>query len=330
LVTAPGTSPEISGGDVWAGGTPNLLSTIATSGADVIRGQANCAGFSLTGITVTQPDAASCSTGSAPDVPHDLPTVPPTRVGSTPFSCGSRTWRIWHPGTYTPSALPDGGTFNYLESGVYYFEDISPDWSNFRVIGGAPPAGETSTLNAECAGVNDSTAGAASKASGAGVTIILGGTASILAGGSSTRMELYTRVPATPDGTAGISIITVPPGATGGYKPWTGPAPAITITGDMGRAAVHGLVYAPTAPVSIMTNTTAPLLGGVVASVLTVTPNPGAGKTKAVEAAGRRTLLLTSTAAPAAPGESAAVQSAVVRIANDPARTASVRSWRAQ
>jgi hypothetical protein len=329
LVTGAGATPEISGGDVWAGGLLTLPTTIATGGADVIRGAATCIGFSLVGLTVGVPDTSSCSTSAAPDVPHALPPAPAIRDNATRINCGGNEWRVWHPGKYTLLAQADAGPFNYLESGVYYFEDIGVNLSNTVTVGGKPPAGETSVLNGECAGIDDSAAGAASRASGSGVTIILGGLARVqIGGGAGTKVELYSRVPAAAGATPGISVLAVP--TTGsGYTAWSGGIlPALAVLSGSPRAALHGLVYAPTAPVSIYTHSTAPLLAGVVASILTITP--GAGGTKAVEAAGRRTILLTSTAAPAAPGEIAAVQSAVVKIANDPTRTASVRSWRAQ
>jgi Tfp pilus assembly protein PilX len=324
--TAPGAT--VAGGDVWAGGA-DPTTDIVTSAADVVRGQATCLLFSLTGLTVGVPDTSSCSTSAAPDVPHNLPPAPAIRENATRVMCGGNEWRIWHPGKYTLLAQPDAGPFNYLESGVYYFEGLSVNLSNTVTVGGKPATGDTSVLAGECAGIDDTAAGAASRASGSGVSLILGGASNIrIGGGAGTKVELYTRAPAAADATPGISVLTVP--STGaGYVGWLpGLFPAFGILSELPRVAVHGLVYARNAPVTIYTNSTAPLLAGVVASTLTIVP--GAGGTKAVEASGRRTLLLTSTADPASPGEIAAVQSAVVKIANDPTRTASVRSWRAQ
>jgi len=324
ITTTSGAQPRVTGGDVWAGGTAPSV-TIATAQADVVRGLSDCTAFALSGFTIGQPDTSSCSTASAPDVPHVPPTAAAGHDAKTDATCGGNGWRIWHPGTYTSASAPDVGPYIYMESGVYYFEDLSLTFSSGSVVGGAAPAGETSVLSGGCSGINDTTAGAASRATGAGVTIILGGSSSIRVT-STNKFELYTRAPASTDGTAGISILTVP--ATGTtYKPWTG-ATALNVSAVTGRAAIHGLVYARNAPVAITTNSTAPLLGGVVASTLTITP--GAIGQKAVEASGRRTLLLTSVAAPADTEESPTVQSAVVKVANDPTRTASVRSWRAQ
>ena len=272
----------------------------------------------------------SCSTAGTPDVPHVLPAAPTVvRDPSTPVTCASTgaAWRIWHPGIYNAAAGPDIGPNVYMESGVYYFEDTSFGITSSTVIGGAPPLGETSVLGAGCPTINDTTAGAASRASGKGVTIVLGGTARVSVT-STAKVELYSRVPDTADGTPGISIITVP--TTGsGYRAWSAPAlTSLTSSPITGRTAIHGLVYSPNAPVTITTGATAPLLGGVVASTLTIVP--GVPGQKAVQASGRRTLLLTSIAAPATADEIAAVQTAVVKVANDPTRTASVRSWRAQ
>jgi hypothetical protein len=250
---------------------------------------------------------------------------PPDKVTCVALEDG---W-IWHPGYYPAGTGPDVAPYVYLESGVYYFEDVSFNWSNINVVGGKAPAGESSVLNAGCptpSRMNDTTLGANSQATGEGVTIILGGTSSINVRGSSTKVELHTRVPAAAEGTPGISIMTVPSTSTT-FKPSTG-VYSLQTQNATPRAAIHGLVYSRNLPVNITTSTTAPLLGGVVASILTITP--GAAGQKAVEAAGRRTLLLTSIAVPSAEGEIASAQTAVVKIANDPTRTASVRSWRAQ
>jgi Tfp pilus assembly protein PilX len=329
LVTTAGAAPRITGGDVWAGGTLTVgSSAIATTEADVIRAQADCSGYTLAGLTIAVPDTSSCSTAATPDVPHVPPTAPTVvRDSSTPATCMATgaTWRIWHPGIYNASAGADIGPNVYMESGVYYFEDTNLIINSSTVIGGAAPSGETSVLGAGCSTIGDTTAGAASRASGNGVTIVLGGTARVQVS-SSARLELYSRAPAAADGTPGISIMTVP--TTGsGYKAWSA-ASSLSTTPIGGRVAIHGLVYSPNAPVTITTGFTAPLLGGVVASTLTIIP--GALGRQAVQASGRRTLLLTSVAAPAGTDESPAVQSAVVKVANDPTRTASVRSWRAQ
>jgi Tfp pilus assembly protein PilX len=336
--TGAGANPTITGGDVWSPAfTPaGATQQIALTEADAIRGaMPSCpADFTLPAVTVGDPDLLSCSTLAAPDVPHVLPAAP-TAVAPNfdSWTCGGRTWRIWHPGIYNSTFQPDPTPYNYLESGVYYFDSVNPRWRDISaIVGGSPPPGETSTLGMECATVNDGTMGPASRATGKGVTIVLGGTSSIRIENAS-RVELYSRVPDTPDGTPGITIMTVPSGTPGPvYQPWTGPlaplpAAALTQSGT-GRTAIHGLVYARTAPISITTGLTAPLQGGVVAQTLTITL--GAGGRRAVQASGRRTLLLTSVAAPAAAGEISATQSAVVKIANDPTRTASVRSWRAQ
>lgn len=336
LVTTAGASPRITGGDVFAGGTLTVGSSpITAAQADVIRGAADCTTFSLTGINVGVPDTSSCQVAAtpaaAPDVPHDLPAArPPLRVAPEYVTCVSGAdGIIWHPGYYPAGTGPDGATYTYLESGVYYFEDVNLTWSDINVVGGKAPAGESPVLNAGCptpSRMNDSTL-PTSTATGAGVTIILGGSSSILVRGGITKVELYSRVPGgAPEGTPGISIMTVPSTSTT-FKPSTAPM-SFEVRNTNGRAAIHGLVYSRNVPVKISTQATAPLLGGVVTSLLTITP--GAAGPKAVEAIGRRTVLLTSVAAPAAEGEIASVQSAVVKIANDPTRTASVRSWRAQ
>jgi hypothetical protein len=162
------------------------------------------------------------------------------------------------------------------------------------------------------------------------VIIVLGGTSSITLN-NTTAFELFTRTPLVPDGsTTGVSLVTVPSVPPVNYKPWTGSS-FLTVSSSATEVAIHGLVYAPEAPVTVFARPTAPLLGGVVASKLRLRANAGAtGSLMGVAADGRRTLVLTSTAAsPAASGEIAITEQAVVKVANDPARTATVRSWRA-
>jgi len=333
-LNVPGAgTPTIKGGDVWLGGTASGT-TVSTSDADVVHPLASCAGYvPVASPAVTAPDTSTCSAPGTPDVAHVLPIAPLNGLLATPVTCNAvNDGLIWHPGKYISGTLPDPPLYNYLESGVYYFENVNVIWNAGIFVGGAP-GGETSVLGLGCPAhpMTDTTIGPPYGAYGSGVTLILGGT-STLNIRVSAKAELYSRVPSaaeissTPGTpiTPGISVITV--GATGsGYLKSTAATPVQLQSGA--QEAIHGLVYS-TGSVSLYTQATrAPLLGGVVASTLTIN---GPANGLAVEASGRRTLLLTSTAAPAAAGEIATTQSAVVKVANDVVRTASVRSWRAQ
>ncbi len=340
-VNLAGDPVTVSGGDVWAGGGLSLARDLAISDGDLATKLTSCAGaVQPAKATVSGADLWSCTTAATPDVPHALPAAP--AVASVPTNttlCSGQTWQIFHPGKYTSvlSEHPELTQYNYFESGIYYFEDVGNlDFTNRVTIGGQAPAGETAVVAPACT-PNDTTAGALSQASGKGVTFVLGGHSSLVVGhytGAISAFELYTRVPAAADSTStpGISLIAAPVTANG-YKAWQAIgaytyafATATALTTGV-PVAVHGLLYAPTALVYINTRATPPFMAGVVASKLIVTAG-APGSVAAVAAQGRRTLLLTSTASSGAAGEITTVENAVVKIANDPTRTATVRSWR--
>lgn len=350
VTTVGGGSPvNVVGGDASVAGL-SLGSALTLTQGDFLQRAADCTGVTPPALLtpITTPDLSSCTGLAVPDVPHVLPAVPPVRTNPGLLNCAStgQDWAILHPGTYRniPGQTFDLGLRNYLESGVYYLENYPVDFTERVVIGGQPPLGspETSVLNAACPTINDghppAPAGVPSQASGNGVLIVLGGTSSILVrpdgsvGPGNSRVELYTRVRAAGESyTPGITLLAVPFG-TAGYLPSTPLGSLIQNgLGAVSGMAVHGLVYAPQVLVTIAPKCTAPLRGGVFASQLTLLPGTcTSGPLEAVRARGRRTLVLTSTAAtPAASGEIAITEQAVVKVANDPARTATVRSWRA-
>ena len=318
---------------------------------------------------VDPPDTWSCVPNAAADIPDVAHNVGPRystkalALGSFPCPNG-QSWTIHRPGTFRPGDTFDMGARVYLESGIYYFEDyhLNVPAGVITVLGGLPPTGETSGLGlgSPCGAIPFPVS--ARGTSNRGVTIVLGGKSSITVAGS-TQFELYSGVlnrssypsslPADVNGpdfnaafaqaTPGISIITansdmstgvcprVPePSISTCYKTWE-PDPAASITSPVNVAGssvqvdIHGLVYAPTAPLTFFARNPAPLQGGVVANRLTL--DGGAGNLPAVVARGRRTLLLLSNISS---GGNATTVRAVVKVANDPARTATVRSWRVQ
>lgn len=324
----------INGGDVYVTGDMALAGTVAVTGGDVAAATAGCT--QPPGVSIGEPDLWSCAAGPAPTVVAPLPPAPPIRSLRTSFLCVStgHTWTIHHPGKYTTGLgeTLDLGARNYFESGVYYFENVNLSFTSRTAIGGEPAPGETNVLAAACP--NDSSAGPLSEASGKGVVFILGGTSTITLsdfGAGATQVELFTRTPTGGGPANGFSIMTVPSPAPAGYVAHSAAA-ALTVNQGTARVAVHGLVHSPDASVSVWaTSAQPPLMAGVVASRFVVQTNPGAtGPLAAVAAQGRRTVLLTSSAAGAAPGEVATVRRAVVKIANDPGRSPTVRSWRAQ
>ena len=114
-----------------------------------------------------------------------------------------------------------------MASGVYYFDNLGA-LSPGSVFGGQPGPGETpfSVRNTACRTGDPVGTGGEGVADGTGV-IILGGNTTISVGNNST-FEIFTRQPATDDGsTPGISLYQVPLGAP---APWAAAATTLPQT----------------------------------------------------------------------------------------------------
>lgn len=284
-------------------------------------------------LTVDAPFTISCfSSGSAPvptvtapdlsGTPSPLPDVSNSGGFATP-ALDLGDCKVYAPGVYT--APPVNAKNVYLASGVYWFNNVN--WiidgtPNPNVIGGEPSAGET-YLNGQGA-TGCATDAAVENDNGRGVTIVLSGTSSITL--NKGVLELFTRSGgASWEGTQGVTVETA-----SGY---TGVGNAVSIaTGSSDTLALHGLVYAPTAGVSLgaTASSGANVTGGVVASQVTLNhaANVANGTIVSVHSGiGFRRMLLTATV-PGANGGRDVVATAVVDISNDTTPTVTVESRR--
>ncbi|MGH9278264.1 MAG: hypothetical protein ACRD12_09165 [Acidimicrobiales bacterium] len=330
----------ITGGDVYAAGNLNLTRNVAITQGDLTT---NCAlyGAQPAQPTIGDPDVWSC-TASNPTLPSatspptiTLPNAPTTPGGFETYTCADGSnWKVYHPGYYDANLDVLGN--NYFETGVYYFRGVPSQTvylsvANGIMLGGHRGSETPAVLDRSCP--NDTTAGPLSRAAaGSGVLFVFGGNSSLTGFDTtgSTSIELFSRTGGDTI-TPGLSIVAATTADVAkGYTPWT-TSPSgqvLNLAAATVAPAIHGLVYAPAAPVTLYTRAAAPLMAGVVASKLTV--HAGTTGLAAVTAQGRRTLLLTATARSGDAGEIATVQRAVVKIANDPAHTATLRSWRVQ
>jgi hypothetical protein len=197
--------------------------------------------------------------------------------------CSGNTVTVLRPGHYTsplPSGFLSGET--YMRSGVYYFDQVGPMYvggsssASGTLIGGQPSANDHVYMTdpSACPGLADP------PGSGTGVEIILGGNSSLQAQSSNSAMELFSRFPATPDGsTPGISIYQVQQSdAAAGWNPST----YVNIEPDLYNAqvtnpdlvhvgvpessgidnttnllvSIHGMIYAPAGNVELTEPTT--------------------------------------------------------------------------
>jgi hypothetical protein len=255
--------------------------------------------------------------------------VPTYLVGAAGDTCG-----IFLPGKYSGGPL-QFGTHNYFASGIYYFENVDIHVDGIDVIGGNPGASETALVDsASSACADDRQVGVSD---GSGVEWILGGTSALSVGSSSgTALELFSRVPATasngPEGTAGVSIRTVPAG-TAGYVASTPGSTVFANSAGGGQVGVHGLVYAPDSTVQVggTTHAASPgakyvLSGGVVARELDLTSAGDHNLVSQADADSHRFVSITSTAQGTG-SEKDVITTAVVEIGNDAERTVVIDSW---
>lgn len=253
--------------------------------------------------------------------------------------------RIFLPGKYT--VAPVWGTKNYLASGLYYFEDVAVTVDKAEVVGGAQgpdPEGADRvepSINGTTACATDGDVPSADQPAirGTGVTIVLGGTASLRVSSAApgAKVELYTRTGAiATQGLNQVSITAVPSyAASSTWKKSTGTvggsgSPVVLVdSGTNPALAVHGLIYAPHRFIDFnATNSSvAQLVGGVVAGRLRLQASAsGAGLGVSVAAGpGRRRIEITAVASES--GGRPITSRAVIDIANDGPRTATVTSW---
>jgi hypothetical protein len=284
-----------------------------------------------TNLTVapTPPFSEQCGTNPPPDPKPALPTAVPGKASLPTVTGGCTTL---YPGYYTTAGqggqqLPPLTGDVYMASGVYYFKNVGTLNVGKTLFGGQPAPGETQLTTAAACRADPTGNGT----DGRGVEIILGGDTSIVVGPGST-MELYTRTPASADGsTPGVTLYQVPFETQAPWDPTSAPPPMAPFLamGALAYVAVHGGVYGPSGSVSLYANSSSPVLtggadvyrlflqssGGATGPIISVGATPG----------GRHTVITATT--DGGSGQNI-VARAVVEIANDAARTVTIDSWR--
>ena len=263
---------------------------------------------------------------SVPNPDHALPSSVPGAPLHPPTTHGNCT--TLYPGAYT--AAPDLSGDVYMVSGVYYFNNVGDLQVGSTLFGGQRSPGDSaSTTGTACA--SDPTGNW-----GTGVELIFGGNTTLTVGNNSD-LELYTREPpagSTDNGaTPGISLYQVPPATTGGWAPSSLSNATNFLSMGNGthvQGAVHGAVYAPRGSISVFaTNDAHAVLNGGT-DVWDLNMQSSASATGLIVAIdltpGQRYTVITATAK-GVNGEKDIISRAVVRIANDPNRTATVQSW---
>jgi hypothetical protein len=216
--------------------------------------------------------------------------------------------------------MPASDGNNYLKSGVYFLDNVGTWTIAGWMVGGLPASGESR----QTAG-----AGCGTESGVSGVTIILGGNSNIVLA-SGAHLELFSLAGAA--GTTGVGIrqlLSTDP------APWAALASNVVGTiltdgvGAQTQMAIHGNVYVPKANVVLgaPNSGTAKLRGGLVTggvslsstgtNVMDVSTSTGTGE---------RQIVITSTVNQQAP-EKVVTAIAVVRVANDSARTVNIDSW---
>jgi len=286
-------------------------------------------------------------------VPNTTPAPDPNPSVVVPSASApaSRTYgancTIYYPGRYTSAPTFTDGRSHYLASGTYYFHQTGNVTLTGTVFGGARGS-ESQALTGTTPCADDTIAqqlNSAYSPAGSGVTIVLGGNSVLRTSTSTTRVELFSRVPAGADAgaTPGTSIWARASGSgVSGYTGSTAATPLLT-QGAANTVIIHGMVSLPdrAATIAALANADAAagaraqLAGGAVLGRLSIVPS--ASSNGAVIAAGsagtpgtpatERRVLVRATAASASGGTPTTIL-ATVRLPAAPGGSATVLSWR--
>lgn len=298
-------------------------------------------------VTITSPGKCT-KVASAPSITQPTVVIP-TALAPAQVSIGK--CNILYPGKYTSDPAFNPSRDYYLASGTYYFEGTGDVNLKGNIFGGAPGA-ETkqNTVVSPCATDADAATSNpsfdASKA-GSGVTIILGGNATIR-GQNNTEVEFYSRMPnaGSPDaGTSrGLGVWALTANPPTNYLAVTNSSPFMT-QDKTATIVVHGVTYLPKSLVNIREpiNPDAPgaalFMGGLDALGLTVDMQGNGRSSEVAEMAGSvqtttqaatdtpRTTLICSTASPNPPGGSPTLIEAAT-LPDSPDATQLIQAWR--
>jgi hypothetical protein len=196
--------------------------------------------------------------------------TPPTRLLPTAQALGTpaavdtsdANCRVFSPGKYTSITLGNNG--NYFKAGDYYFENVYFDVRQKTVIAGFPTgnAGDSAKVDTTACRtqmINDQASGAVG-----GATFWFGGSSAINVDNQG-QFEIFRRR----QNETFLSVAAVPSNGSGyvasnlGWNDWL----LETKSGSNNDVAIHGLVWAPRAGMTLGNITNAAngqLLGGVV------------------------------------------------------------------
>ena len=350
ISASAGADKQITGAIYNSGGW-NLQQPVFVQNGTVFQSSAATGGCGTqdTNLTISPspPYKWVCTNGAAPIPDHALPSSIPTIASIPTVNNSSGGCTTLHPGTYNAATFAiqqwiakgfTSGTslFNgptYMESGVYYFDNvgtISMNGNSTVVFGGAPAAGDTKQLSATSCGSDPG------GTTDTGVLIILGGNSTISVD-QGAQVELFTHTATSGGATNGISLYQVPSGTTGGWSA-TSLAKAANFLDVSGNAstigAVHGAIYGPEGSISVFSSNaaSAALSGGSdVWDFSMKSSQSNAGRliiSSIANTPGQRQIVVTATARGGVSGDKDIVSRAVITIDNSiTPRQASILSW---
>lgn len=196
----------------------------------------------------------------------DPPTgvTPPSGLSTNPAYVDTASCRVFSPGKYTSLNL---GNNNYFKAGAYYFDDVTITLQGKSLIAGFPGGqGDSPKLdNSACAAEQqlDKNTTLANGGIG-GAVFYMGGTSNIQVRNNAGLEIFRRRVNET-----SMSIVTVSTNSGGWDDSDLGYNDLLleTQSGNTSDVAIHGLVWAPKAKVSLGNVTNAAngqILGGIV------------------------------------------------------------------
>ncbi|HVA99818.1 MAG TPA: hypothetical protein VNE42_00950 [Acidimicrobiales bacterium] len=328
-------------GPVYDAGGWSLQTQMTVKDGNVYTAASDCTNpIANLVVSPSPPFGQQCvsPTSPIPDVAHALPSAgpPPAVAPASVTTTGGCTTFV--PGTYAPNNFSDA-TFNqdlsgnaYFESGTYYLNNMGNLSVGKSLFGGQPAPGESQATTTATACAADPANWTSTN--GEGVELILGGNTSISIGNNST-MELYTRTPCVTcqDGSSpDITLYQVPPGSPGGWDASTlSNATDFLAVGNGANVAavIHGAVYAPSGSAVLFAtnNSQAVTFGGIDAWDVTLKSSASAfGLITSIAITPGQRALSISASATLSSGR-VITATAVVQIANDAARTATIDSW---
>lgn len=294
LQTQSGPDKTVTGAIYNAGGITGAKDVLVT-GANYYQATAPC---DVRAKASPTPPFGTICPAAKPVLDAQLPAMP--LISNPPADTTSQPGcTIFSPGKYT--SPPDLSKLNYFKSGVYYFDFPSGvGWaiSKTTVVGGIPGP-DSSNLALPCY--------PETSPNGSGVEFVLQGSSTISIG-NQAKVELYSRRPATPDGTSGISL----------FVQGSRSVPVLQQTNGNPQVVIHGSVYSPDA--EVLTNATGGvsfwMLNGIVAKKLLL-QSTGNGLQVSTQGGTTRRRILITASAPGGAGERVVTSRAVIDIAPD-------------